>query len=195
MGLSVAWARRFLVGGGLLLLALWWTYSKKPELAPSLHVVDNPTQADVTQPAEPVDDGKSDVERFVDKTIKDHRVVIFSKSYCGFSRKAKRAIGNHLPADKYIVVELDQRDDGWEIQQYMRTLTVRGRITELSKGAVQYWGVASCRQGAAPAGRLCFSTEPGGGTLHHTCTNAFDCLVRSWLGARAGQTRQGWQLL
>ncbi|KAF8035558.1 hypothetical protein BT93_C1558 [Corymbia citriodora subsp. variegata] len=49
---------------------------------------------------------------FVKKTISSH--IIFSKSYCPYCRKAKAVFKelNQIPH----VVELDERDDGWKIQ-------------------------------------------------------------------------------
>lgn len=51
---------------------------------------------------------------FVKKTISSHKIVIFSKSYCPYCRKAKAVFKelNQIPH----VVELDERDDGSEIQ-------------------------------------------------------------------------------
>ncbi|KAI3416753.1 Glutaredoxin domain-containing protein [Psidium guajava] len=62
---------------------------------------------------------------FVKKTISSHKIVIFSKSYCPYCRKAKAVFKelNQIPH----VVELDERDDGSEIQD---TLSQRiGRRT------------------------------------------------------------------
>lgn len=51
---------------------------------------------------------------FVKKTIASHKIVIFSKSYCPYCRRAKAVFKelNQIPH----VVELDERDDGWKIQ-------------------------------------------------------------------------------
>ena len=51
---------------------------------------------------------------FVKNTISSHKIVIFSKSYCPYCRRAKSVFKelNQVPH----VVELDERDDGWRIQ-------------------------------------------------------------------------------
>ncbi|KAJ9548379.1 hypothetical protein OSB04_020922 [Centaurea solstitialis] len=51
---------------------------------------------------------------FVKETISSHPIVIFSKSYCGFCKRAKAVFAelNQMP----FVVEIDQRDDGYKIQ-------------------------------------------------------------------------------
>ncbi|CAH9070468.1 unnamed protein product [Cuscuta epithymum] len=51
---------------------------------------------------------------FVKKTISSHSIVIFSKSYCPYCKRAK-AVFKELNLKPYIV-ELDERDDGWLIQ-------------------------------------------------------------------------------
>ncbi|XP_030458791.1 glutaredoxin-C4 [Syzygium oleosum] len=51
---------------------------------------------------------------FVKKTISSHQIVIFSKSYCPYCRRAK-AVFKELNQTPH-VVELDERDDGWKIQ-------------------------------------------------------------------------------
>ncbi|XP_050218979.1 glutaredoxin-C4 [Mercurialis annua] len=52
--------------------------------------------------------------KFVKKTIAAHKIVIFSKSYCPYCKKAK-AVFKELNQKPY-VVELDERDDGNLIQ-------------------------------------------------------------------------------
>lgn len=57
------------------------------------------------------------MSQVIDDTLKlaDNGVVLFSKSYCPYCRKAKRALKgiNITP----VVVELDERDDGKAIQE------------------------------------------------------------------------------
>uniref|UniRef100_A0A2R5LI13 Putative glutaredoxin n=1 Tax=Ornithodoros turicata TaxID=34597 RepID=A0A2R5LI13_9ACAR len=66
----------------------------------------------------------SAVERFVRQTIQQHLVVVFSKSYCPFCKKAKQIFEDlHIP---YHAVELDQLDrqsDAGEIQQVLGQIT------------------------------------------------------------------------
>ncbi|KAK9814987.1 hypothetical protein WJX73_003904 [Symbiochloris irregularis] len=60
---------------------------------------------------------------FVDKAIKDNKVIIFSKSYCPYCKKAKSALGSVIPSDKFHVVELDQRSDTDSLQDYLLEIT------------------------------------------------------------------------
>ncbi|KAG2311281.1 hypothetical protein Bca52824_022838 [Brassica carinata] len=57
---------------------------------------------------------------FVKKTISSHKIVIFSKSYCPYCRRAKSVFGelDQVPH----VVELDEREDGWNVQSALERL-------------------------------------------------------------------------
>ncbi|PSC76083.1 sulfate transporter [Micractinium conductrix] len=76
-----------------------------------------------------VDGGASAAARFVSKLLKEHRVLIFSKSYCPYSMRGKdvmrRAVGGAVEVH---AVELDQLDEGHDpgmadIQDELRALT------------------------------------------------------------------------
>lgn len=57
---------------------------------------------------------------FVEAKLKQKKVVVFSKSYCPFCSKAKEALSKfHLSPDVYEVVEIEDRSDCDEIQEYM----------------------------------------------------------------------------
>ncbi|KIL71262.1 hypothetical protein M378DRAFT_174631 [Amanita muscaria Koide BX008] len=52
-------------------------------------------------------------------TITNHRVVIFSKSYCPYCKRAKAIFASEYKDEKPEVLELDERDDGEAIQKYL----------------------------------------------------------------------------
>lgn len=58
----------------------------------------------------------------VELQIKDNKVVVFSKTYCPFCKKAKEALSSTGLKD-YALVELDERDDGDEIQDILKGIT------------------------------------------------------------------------
>ncbi|KAH9082268.1 thioredoxin-like protein [Lactarius deliciosus] len=60
---------------------------------------------------------------FVNQTIAQNRVVIFSKSYCPYCKRAKDLFTTAFPGVEVKVLELDIRDDGPEIQGYLQQLT------------------------------------------------------------------------
>jgi len=61
--------------------------------------------------------------KIVDEAIANNRVMVFSKSYCPFCTKAKRALGTLLPANAITVMELETRSDCAAIQDYLLDLT------------------------------------------------------------------------
>lgn len=66
---------------------------------------------------------------FVKKTISAHKIVIFSKSYCPYCRRAKSVFKelNQVP----FVVELDERDDGWNIQDALSEIVGRRTVPQV----------------------------------------------------------------
>ncbi|CAK9329890.1 unnamed protein product [Citrullus colocynthis] len=67
--------------------------------------------------------------RFIKNTIASHQIVIFSKSYCPYCRRAK-AVFKELHKVPH-VVELDQRDDGSAIQDALSALIGRRTVPQV----------------------------------------------------------------
>lgn len=63
------------------------------------------------------------VKEIVDRAIAENAVMVFSKSYCPFCTKAKRALDSVMPKEKYTVMELDKRSDCAAIQDYLLDIT------------------------------------------------------------------------
>ncbi|KAG5723275.1 hypothetical protein E4T56_gene321 [Termitomyces sp. T112] len=59
------------------------------------------------------------VKQLVDNAILNNKVAIFSKSWCPYCRKAKALFKDEFPDVETTVYELDERDDGSEIQTYL----------------------------------------------------------------------------
>eukprot|EP00850_Spirogloea_muscicola_P021044 SM000234S07904 [mRNA] locus=s234:136169:138182:- [translate_table: standard] len=66
---------------------------------------------------------------FVRNTIKDHDIVVFSKSYCPYCKRAKHAFAE-LGADPW-VVELDERGDGADIQDQLYQMVGRRTVPQV----------------------------------------------------------------
>eukprot|EP00195_Chlamydomonas_chlamydogama_P013002 CAMPEP_0202901172 /NCGR_PEP_ID=MMETSP1392-20130828/13764_1 /ASSEMBLY_ACC=CAM_ASM_000868 /TAXON_ID=225041 /ORGANISM="Chlamydomonas chlamydogama, Strain SAG 11-48b" /LENGTH=138 /DNA_ID=CAMNT_0049587689 /DNA_START=47 /DNA_END=463 /DNA_ORIENTATION=+ len=62
-------------------------------------------------------------KQLVDETLKQHKVVVFSKSYCPYCAKAKSALGGLLRSDQFYAIEIENRADCGEIQDYLQSLT------------------------------------------------------------------------
>lgn len=64
--------------------------------------------------------------QFVEETIRNNCVTIFSKSYCPSCRIAKRNLDDH--GITYKVVELDKREDGDEIMSVLHDMTQKRTV-------------------------------------------------------------------
>ncbi|KAG8916027.1 glutaredoxin [Tulasnella sp. 417] len=64
------------------------------------------------------------VKELVEDAIANHKVAIFSKTYCPYCRRAKELIESfNLPEGEVEIVEIDIRDDGSAIQEYLKEKT------------------------------------------------------------------------
>ncbi|ERT00597.1 glutaredoxin [Sporothrix schenckii ATCC 58251] len=64
--------------------------------------------------------------------IDDNAVVVFSKSYCPYCRSTKRTLDG-LGA-KYFAIELDQEEDGSEIQDALQRLSGQRTVPNIYIG-------------------------------------------------------------
>lgn len=64
--------------------------------------------------------------QFVEETIKNNCVTVFSKSYCPSCKVAKRNLDEH--GITYKVVELDKRKDGNEIMTVLHAMTQKRTV-------------------------------------------------------------------
>ncbi|KAJ7198874.1 thioredoxin-like protein, partial [Mycena pura] len=67
----------------------------------------------------------------IQATINDNKIAIFSKSWCPYCKRAKALFAAEFPDEKTAVIELDERDDGPEIQNYLRSLTEQGTVPNI----------------------------------------------------------------
>ncbi|KAI8814679.1 thioredoxin-like protein [Cladochytrium replicatum] len=63
----------------------------------------------------------STVKEVVESSIAENSVMVFSKSYCPYCRRAKGLLDSLNV--KYTAIELDNREDGGDIQQYLAQKT------------------------------------------------------------------------
>lgn len=59
---------------------------------------------------------------FVNLQVSENKVCVFSKSYCPYCKKAKEALAD-AGLKEYVLLELDQRDDGDAIQDALLKIT------------------------------------------------------------------------
>ncbi|KAL5533614.1 hypothetical protein ACEPAG_74 [Sanghuangporus baumii] len=63
------------------------------------------------------------ITSFVDDLIASNRIAVFSKSYCPYCRRAKQLLSDKYSDVPATVVELDERSDGSDIQDYLAEKT------------------------------------------------------------------------
>lgn len=55
----------------------------------------------------------------VESAIKSNQVVVFSQPWCGYCRRTKQLLSKKFPEVQVAYYELDERDDGMDIKQYL----------------------------------------------------------------------------
>ncbi|VDM78893.1 unnamed protein product [Strongylus vulgaris] len=64
------------------------------------------------------------VKAFVDKLLKTHKIVVFAKTYCPYSQKARAALEScNVKPGAMAWLDIDKRPDCTEIQDYLQALT------------------------------------------------------------------------
>ena len=60
----------------------------------------------------------------IDNLLKEKKVVVISKSYCPFCKKAKQVLAKYnIPKENIEILEIESDSDCEEIQKYMQVLT------------------------------------------------------------------------
>ncbi|ESK89706.1 glutaredoxin [Moniliophthora roreri MCA 2997] len=63
------------------------------------------------------------VKDLVESAIQDNKVTVFSKSYCPYCKSAKSLLRTNFPGVSVKVFELDELDEGSDIQSYLAEKT------------------------------------------------------------------------
>ncbi|KAK4686580.1 glutaredoxin 3, partial [Tremellales sp. Uapishka_1] len=66
------------------------------------------------------------VKQLVDSAIADNKVAVFSKTYCPYCKKAKAIVT--AESDDVKIIELDEVENGSEIQAYLKSLNGQGTV-------------------------------------------------------------------
>ncbi|PPQ69661.1 hypothetical protein CVT26_001530 [Gymnopilus dilepis] len=59
------------------------------------------------------------VKQLVEDAIASNKITIFSKSWCPHCKAAKTLLTSKYPEEKTVIYELDEREDGDDIQAYL----------------------------------------------------------------------------
>ncbi|XP_072051306.1 glutaredoxin-1-like [Amphiura filiformis] len=63
------------------------------------------------------------VQEFVDAKVKNGKVVVFSKSYCPYCKRTKSLLNGKVKADALEYIEIENRPDMNEMQDYLLKIT------------------------------------------------------------------------
>ena len=69
-------------------------------------------------------------EDWVKEEISSNKVVVFSKTYCPYCKMAKEAL-KQAGLTEFLIIELDTRDDGAEIQSILQGITGQRTVSVL----------------------------------------------------------------
>lgn len=90
-------------------------------------------------------------KQLVDKAISENAIAVFSKSYCPYCRSAKDTLSQLTK--NFFVIELDQDDNGSEIQKYLAEKTGQSTVPNIFI-AQKHIGGNSDLQSLKSAGKL-----------------------------------------
>ncbi|KAI0257061.1 thioredoxin-like protein [Lactifluus subvellereus] len=74
----------------------------------------------MSSPKEIVD---ASIKSILLNAIEQNTVVVFSKSWCPYCKKAKRLLATEYSGTEVTVLELDEREDGGALQDYLQEKT------------------------------------------------------------------------
>jgi len=76
----------------------------------------------------------------INQLIRENPVVIFSKSWCGYSKTAKRLLDEHLGKGNYTAVELDRETDGDDMQDALQRMSGQRTVPNIFIGTEHIGG-------------------------------------------------------
>ncbi|CCG81293.1 Glutaredoxin-1 [Taphrina deformans PYCC 5710] len=69
------------------------------------------------------------VKQIVEKAISENAVAVFSKSYCPYCKATKETLSQFIK--NYYLIELDQEENGADIQNYLREKTGQNSVPNI----------------------------------------------------------------
>ncbi|CAO3627015.1 unnamed protein product [Cunninghamella blakesleeana] len=78
----------------------------------------------------------------INTLITTHQLIVFSKSYCPYSKKAKEILNSFQYKVPYHILEVDQRDDASEIKQILGEKTKRYTFPNIFVNGISIGGAS-----------------------------------------------------
>jgi glutaredoxin len=82
----------------------------------------------------------TELESEIYELVHEHNVVIFSKSYCPYSQRAKRILSQYDILPRPVVFEVDGRDDADEIKQILTKFTYQSTFPNIFINGISIGG-------------------------------------------------------
>ncbi|KAJ7617905.1 glutaredoxin [Roridomyces roridus] len=80
------------------------------------------------------------VEEFVEQTISSHKIAIFAKSHCPYSKRTKDLFAAELPDETPAILDIDEREDCAAIQDYLLQKTGQRTVPNVFVNQTQIGG-------------------------------------------------------
>ncbi|KAI9338891.1 thioredoxin-like protein [Pilaira anomala] len=65
------------------------------------------------------------LKKEIEQLIKENDLIVFSKTYCPYSLKAKRILGTYQFSSPLKVIEVDLRDDDYQVKMVLKEISAR----------------------------------------------------------------------
>lgn len=75
--------------------------------------------------------GTMSIQETVDTLIDDNKVIIFSKTWCPYCKKAKALLKELTPEEHLKIIELDSESNGEAIQAYLKQKTDQSSVPNI----------------------------------------------------------------
>ena len=141
------WIMAFIAVAAVALVAVgaFTTSSTRSPVSP----ISPSPPSSTSPPSSPSTRKELSIEGTIKKTIAGHKVVIYSKSYCGYSQRAKQVFID-LDYEDRLVVELDLVEKGGEFQRDLSEMTGIRMVPQVFIGG-EFFGDSSGESRGAPS--------------------------------------------
>ncbi|KAK5575425.1 hypothetical protein RB653_006558 [Dictyostelium firmibasis] len=106
----------------VVILYFYFSSNMRKTIVEQQPIIQTQTQTQQQQQQEPQQPQSINKSQYVQKLIDDNKLLIFSKTYCGFSKRIKQLFKT-IDGVTPFIVELDIREDGAEIQSILSEIS------------------------------------------------------------------------
>lgn len=96
-------------------------------------------------PPQPIEKKSFDPEAVLNTLISSYEMIVFSKTYCPYSKRAKAILSSYEIDPAPLFYELDVEDHGVEIQTALKGMTERATVPNIVIGGVSFFSIIVSR--------------------------------------------------